>query len=441
MEVLKMKRKIVLVSILAVGGLTSLAVLGSMSTKITSFTDRGNTTHTIGKRMAVNVIENNDVELDPLDYVPYNTGDRVYGYYRVDVTKDDVAVGESVVIHESTYTFKPTEIGTYIVTFTQVRGDESPCSEDNIGVAEVVVEHLIEFYGTSEVALPNMGIMLYANAHDENFAYSITKDDVDVTASTIFTWTSADSSVSRTYFKADAGDYVLTVTADDEDSTTRSMNITVADDKTNIYGRDVNGTNYANRIVMGKDSETLFINAVANEEQSAKLGKNIPMTHDWTIEFDITDMKYVAQGQFDITKATENASDGWMGWEDIALGGKPGNDLWGFEADIIGSGWNTYQWRSNWQNTTTEFMPDPTDHSIGCGRGAGAYSQYGTGTHTYKIQCVTDTDGNVTYNYYIDNQIEAVHHTADAHDWGNGMDFYQLSARNFNGLVHNFSIK
>ncbi len=338
--------------------------------------------------------------------------------------------------------FIPYATGVYkVVATTHDLAYNSASCEGNIEVKEAPDSNVVSFNDTSNVALPNMGIMLYATAEEYDVTYTVKQGNNDVTDDTIFTWKSEDETISRTYFKADAGDYILTATANDASHSSRNMTIEVNSNKTNIYGRQVFGTNYANRMVVGKDSETLFVNASADEGQSAKIGKDIPMAHDWTIEFDVTDMKFVNQGKLFLTKATQNNTNDWVGWEDIALGGKPGNDLWGFEADIIGSGWNTYQWRSNWQNPTTEFMPDPTNPTIGCGRGAGAYSQYGTGTHTYKIQCITDTDGNVTYNYYIDNQIEVVHHTADAHDWANGMDSYQLSAQYFNGLVHNVTIK
>lgn len=136
-----------------------------------------------------------------------------------------------------------------------------------------------------------------------------------------------------------------------------------------------------------------------------------------------------------MTKNTLKEDGTGIGWEDLTVGGKPNNDLWGYESSVVGTGWVTYQWRSNWQDKTTEFMPDPLDPTKGCGRPASEYAQYGTGTHSYKIHAVLEEDGSVTYNYFIDGQPEVVHHTADAHDGGAGLDFFQFSGEHFNGIV------
>lgn len=72
-------------------------------------------------------------------------------------------------------------------------------------------------------------------------------------------------------------------------------------------------------------------------------------------------------------------------------------------------------------------MPDPNDHTKGCGREASSYDQYGVGTHHYKITCSMDNNGKVTYTYYIDNEIEVIHHTSEEHDNANGVDFIQFS--------------
>ena len=86
-------------------------------------------------------------------------------------------------------------------------------------------------------------------------------------------------------------------------------------------------------------------------------------------------------------------------------------------------------------------MPNPEDPTIGCGREAGAYTQYATGTHNYKVVCTTDAEGMVTYTYYIDNQIEAIHKLPAGHRNANSTDHFQIWCEKMNGIVTNVTLK
>ena len=190
----------------------------------------------------------------------------------------------------------------------------------------------------------------------------------------------------------------------------------------------------------------IFDGITATDGQTVKIAPSVGgLKTNWKIEFDITDLSYVKQGKMFITKNTKTPDGTDLGWEDLTIGGNVkadgSPDLWGYECNVLGTGWVSYQWRSNWQEPiTTEFMPNPNDPTKGCGRPAEAYSQYAVGTHHYTIECTTDGEGNVTYNYYIDNELEVVHHTADAHDNGNSLDFMQFSSEGMNGIVSNIKI-
>ncbi|MGN1077460.1 MAG: hypothetical protein ACI4ST_03000, partial [Candidatus Gallimonas sp.] len=165
---------------------------------------------------------------------------------------------------------------------------------------------------------------------------------------------------------------------------------------------------------------------------------------NWTISFDVTELDYTVTevtGKLNLTllSMTDTGANGQ--WEDLAVGGKAGDDLWGFESNTFGTGWVTYQWRTIWQGPVTdEFMPVQGDYTVGCGRDGSAYTQYGSGTHNWKIVCSTDESGVVTYTYYIDNEIEAVHTLTEAHNNMNVLNFLQFQSRYMKGIVSNISI-
>lgn len=350
-------------------------------------------------------------------------------------------------------TFTPALAGEYkVVATASDLAMNTTTVESKLVVEEpIVADTVIDVSQTTSVAMPNSGVVLYSSATKDDAPVGIAsiqafKGNEEVTSSTIFRHNSSTvEGLYYDYFKAPAGNYRLVFTA--EDGTTKEKEISVADSNTTVYGYtyyDIGTLIHEDKFIVGKDL-IIYLNNGANDRQTVKLGYGLKNLYDWTIEFDITDMAYSAQGKFFITKNTLNQEGTSIGWEDLTVGGncKPDGspDLWGYECSVIGSGWVSYQWRSNWQDKTTEFMPDPEDPTKGCGRPADAYSQYATGTHSYKIECTMDaTTGRVTYTYYIDGETEVVHVTKDAHNWGNGIGFIQFSGHHFNGIVSNIRV-
>ena len=350
-------------------------------------------------------------------------------------------------------TFTPAETGEYRVVATASDLAMNTTTVESTLVVEepIVADTIIDVSETTSVAMPNSGVILYSSATKNEVPVGIAsiqafKGNEEVTSSTIFKHTARTvEGISYDYFKAPAGNYRLVFTA--EDGTTKEKEISVADSNTTVYGYtyyDIGALIYEDKFIVGQDT-IIYVNNGASDRQTVKLGKGLKNIYNWTIEFDITDMAYTAQGKFFITKNTLNQEGKSLSWEDLTVGGNckadGSPDLWGYECDVLGSGWVSYQWRSNWQNKTTEFMPDPEDPTKGCGRPADAYAQYATGTHSYKIECtMDDTTGRVTYTYYIDGETEVVHVTKDAHNWGNGIGFIQFSGHHFNGIVSNIKV-
>lgn len=351
-------------------------------------------------------------------------------------------------------TFTPTEVGEYkvVATASDLAMNTTSVEKTLVVEAPVATDTIIDVTETSSVAMPNSGIILYYSASKDDNPVGISniqafKGDEEVTSSTIFKHTSSTvEGLAYDYFKAPAGNYKLVFTADD--GTTKEKEISVAESNTKVYGYtyyDIGTLIYENKFIVGKDT-IIYTNNGKDDKQTVKLGYGLSKLYNWTIEFKVTDMAYTAQGKFFITKNTLNQEGTSVGWEDLTLGGNckadGSPDLWGYECDVIGTGWVSYQWRSNWQDpVTTEFMPDPEDPTKGCGRGADAYSQYATGTHSYKIECTMDeTTGVVTYTYYIDGEKEVVHVTKEAHNYANGISSIQFSGHHFNGIVSDIKV-
>lgn len=349
-------------------------------------------------------------------------------------------------------TFTPNSEGEYkIVAEVNDLAYNTAKSETKIFVNKVDLEKtIIDVSETSPVAMPDSGIILYYHAKKDNVDVPITsikvlKGEEDVTSETLFTYSSKTvEDLSYQYFKAKEGNYKIIFTA--EDGSTKEKEINVSATNTTIYGYtyyDLSNLIYKDKFIVGKNT-IIYTNNGATDTQTVKLGMNVGKKYDWTIEFDITDLSYSAQGKMFITKNTINAEGTSIGWEDLSVGGNVkangDPDLWGYECKVVGDEWISYQWRSNWQNPTNEFMPDPNDRTKGCGRDASEYTQYGYGTHRYKIECRMNDEGVVTYTYYIDQEVEVIHVTKPAHNYGNGMDFIQFSGEHMNGIVSNISI-
>lgn len=349
--------------------------------------------------------------------------------------------------------FTPLSKGRYKVTaeVCDLMNNTASCEGTLVVNEKDLNKTQIDLDDISSVAMPNSGIILYPKATKlgedvEIKEYRVLdEEDDDVTEFTIKHFESKDGLVERDYFIAPEGNYKLIAIA--EDGTEKSKDINVAPYNTVIYGMeyfDIGTLVYENKFAIGRN-EVLYFNIKSNDRQTVKLGSSIAKgLKNWTIEYDVTDMYFQGQGKFIITKNTLNSNGQMIGWEDLTIGGKSnGNnqEFWGYECKLATSEWESYQWRSTWQNPTTEFMPDPSDHSKGCGREANEYQQYLLGTHSFKLECVTDEETDVvTYRYYIDGELEAVHVSPASHNDANIVDFYQLSAERFNGLISNFRI-
>ncbi len=357
--------------------------------------------------------------------------------------------GEEVATEGSSFT--PLEEGTYKIEASVNDLKMNEAKEETIIVVKEVDNDktIIDVSDTSSIAMPNSGIVLYYSARKDNQDVELSsikayKDNIEVTGTTIFEYNSeSNSAMKYKYFKAPIGNYTLEFTS--SDGVVKTKDISVSKSNTVVYDFEYFDTNtlvYEDKFIVGKNT-IIYLNN-NNSGQTVKLAPKISKIYNWTISFDITDLSYSAQGKLFITKSTLNVEGNFIAWEDLAVGGsvKDGNqDLWGYEASVHGTGWVTYQWRSNWQEKTDEFMPDPSDPSKGCGRGADEYSQYAIGTHSYKISCEMDDNGKVTYLYYIDNELEVVHHTSSSHDYANGLDFIQFSSDNMNGIVSNICVQ
>ena len=307
---------------------------------------------------------------------------------------------------------------------------------------------LIDLTRTSSEGRTNTGMVIYYDAKLDDVDVTPTsikigyggpsfEESNDVTSTVLSNYTATTNpNLSFLVFKPNiAGDYFLEVIVGDISKTKK---ITVTDTTSKIYGFDFFESGF-DHLIIGQN--TVIFDNVPASSRTGKIGFNHGMKKDWTLSFDITDLKYSAMGKLFVTMGMAFENGGFAGWEDLTIGGNINNDLWGYETSTIGTGWQTYQWRSNWQDPTNEFKPDPLDSTKGCARGAEEYAQYATGTHSYKIECRTNENGSVTYYFYIDNQIEAVHNLPAAHNNINSNDFLQFWSENMSGIVTNISIK
>lgn len=355
--------------------------------------------------------------------------------------------GNDVLVENKTFT--PAVEGEYTVTATLTDPANNTVTETaKINVEPVVIKEInINLTKTSSFARVGSGIILYPEVFDDEteveysslaFMFGTTYEEaVDVTANvlSVHEATTVGDMKFDVFTPVEAGNYWFVVNYED---TVAYKKIAADTNTASIYGWTYFDANFTGVIV--GNNEIIYTNPNGGYK-TGKLGKNIDRVTNWEISYDVTDLRYRAQGKLGITEAATKADGTFGGWEDLTIGGNVNNDLWGYETSTVGTGWQTYQWRSNWQNKTTEFMPDPSDNTKGCGRGAPAYTQYATGTHSYKITASTGAEGNVTYTYYIDGELEAVHHLPAAHNNINSFDFFQFWAESMNGIVTNIQVK
>ncbi|MDR0832469.1 MAG: hypothetical protein LBM99_06190, partial [Bacillales bacterium] len=297
----------------------------------------------------------------------------------------------NAVVETENDTFTPLVVGDYSLS-VKVKDLAGNVGEETTVlhvVPKPVQDTIIDLTETASVARVGGGIIIYASAtHQEvpvtNLAYKAFLGGVDVSATVLREITSNDTSLKYQVFApTSAGIYDLQVSVND---VSEHLSIEASTSLTSVYGFTYYDAGFEG-VIVGRDE---VIYATPTGLETGKLGKGLSRVTNWELSFDLTDLSFSKNNGSIWYTLESKKSDGTGGnWEDIRVGGNQGTDLWGYEASIIGSGWNTYQWRSNWQDKTTEFMPNPEDASIGCGRGSGEYAQYATGTHHYKVICTT----------------------------------------------------
>lgn len=415
--------------------------------------------NTAGKISVANFgpIEDNVSPEVTLSYSEYTTDDTIhlgsgvsitdngdYGHLIVPHFKVVGPDGNEVSVHEKA--FDPVLVGDYEVTCSvhDIAGNKAEATTTITVTEPAVMPYEFNLEMMSPVARTGTGIVLYYSVTQDGTPVEVDEVKIlkgnsletaeDVTATMYEVVESADKSLKFEVFTPNAeGIYLLKLTVD---GNVRTKQISVTDSCSEVYGQKY-WENAYNNFIMGRN--TYIYRNVPSGGSVGKIGNNFARKTNWTLSFDITDLKFSAQGKFGVTLASGKANGDFGGWEDLAIGGNINDDLWGYETSTVGTGWQTYQWRSNWQDPTTEFMPDPSDHTIGCGRDAAAYKQYAVGTHNYRIECRTDASGAVTYSFYIDNMIEAVHRLPAGHNDINSTDFMQFWSNNMNGIITNFA--
>lgn len=319
---------------------------------------------------------------------------------------------------------------------------------------------VVDLDETASVTVPLIGTKIYVSATDEtdgdlsdskNVEIKIYSGaNIDVTKDAYYVYDDETGGRHHVFLPTSTGTYkiVCTVTNSQNYSTSATKEINVVSDYegTEIYGWKVYDIDLGgDEIILCKDRLIFTEGSVANSAKIAVAEVSEAYLKNWTISFDITGLKYTVgdtlTGKLNLTLMSMTGKGADSQFEDIAVGGKVGNDLWGFEANLYGVGsWVTYQWRTVWDNPTKEFMPVPDDYTVGCGRDASAYTQYAEGTHNWKIVCSTDENGTVTYTYYIDDQIEAVHKLPETHNNMNVLNFLQFQSQYMAGIVSDIRV-
>jgi hypothetical protein len=236
-----------------------------------------------------------------------------------------------------------------------------------------------------------------------------------------------------------------------------SRTVSVSDGVNAVYGYTVEGTKNLDKMAVGKDGTVIFgegIDGTGNASLSRSDLGNATFEGSWEMSYYLTDLKYNDQGKFFTTLHLENTDDPDVDiiWDDVTVGGKANNDLWGYEANIYGTGWRTYEWRGVWQDpTTNEFKhPDvPASDRFGTNyngngfREAPGYRQYGFGKHKYTVKYLVNAEtGAVTIDYYIDDIPECRHVTAAAHNKYTKLQYVKIfSEKQMSGIMTGLTFK
>lgn len=381
------------------------------------------------------------------------------GYETVMTPKYTVVNKTGVVVPLTGGSFTLAEGQEYTVTctVTDFSGNEGSASVKIVPEVRDSNLPVVSLERTASVTVPSIGTKIYVDATDETDGDISNGDNVeikvysgsnvDVTADAYYLYETGGEK-HHVFIPSAAGTYriVCSVKNSKNYSTSVTKEITVVSDYegTEVYGWKAYDMGLGGDEIILADGKLVFTRgSLENSAKIALASVTDSFYKNWTLSFNVTDLQYTVTdtktGKLNLTLLSMAGREDGK-WEDIALGGKSGNDLWGYETCLFGCNWMSYQWRTVWQNPTEEFMPVVGDYTVGCGRDAGEYAKYGTGTHNYKIVCSTDTDGKVTYTYYIDNEIEAIHHLGDTHDNINTMNFLQFQSQYMKGTVSDISV-
>ncbi|MDR1093352.1 MAG: hypothetical protein LBL66_04305 [Clostridiales bacterium] len=391
------------------------------------------------------------------------------------------------------FTFRVGEGGQYTAKFTMKGAYGNTVVREYVfGVAEPdVPAPVVSFAGNTAVSKTNLGVILDYSVSDETDG-DCTKNAVvrvwrgedktgdEVTDSVIFDKANATANKATTntenyptdpeYFTR-AGDMVYKIFRPNapgkyyiEVGYVNSLGaagaashiVNVSNGTNEVYGYSLEGSKNLDKIAVGKDGTVIFdagIDGTGNATLTrGDLGAAM-FAGSWEMSYYLTDLAYGAQGKFMTTLYLAKSDDpaAALIWDDVAVGGNMNNDLWGFEANIYGTGWTTYEWRGVWQDETDAFKhpgaPEKdrlgTEYNDNGFREAPGYVQYGFGTHKYTVRYVVAADtGAVTVGYYIDDVAEARHETAAAHNKYSVLTGVKLfSERQMSGIMTGLTFK
>jgi hypothetical protein len=221
-----------------------------------------------------------------------------------------------------------------------------------------------------------------------------------------------------------AGEYTMQVGYDNYLS---EKKITVADDNAALYKFSEVDTTWGSamdKTVVTEDG-VIFEN-MAPDSKAAKYNVVVNVANNWEIKFKTKDMasaKTDGEWPFAALKMTliigSDTKQGLV-FDDLMLPCKPNDDCWGWASIMSGASEVAYAWAA-WGVTqkTDEFKPSPDYGYTGL-----SY----LGEHEWKVVCSMAEDGVVTFRFYMDNELFAVHDTSTQYgnEIGNHTGFSHL---------------
>lgn len=380
----------------------------------------------------------------------------------IDATRATLFKGDAVVENAVTgnaadgFKFTPAEAGIYVFRVNTVTAGRELSKDFEFTVSGANATD-IDMSRNTTVARPNVAMMIYGDGAETLKVY---KGDtfaaaVDVTEDIVETYTTEtlENNVTYTYFRpAEAGTYYVAAQKGTGDTAAlRVSKINVAANVLEIYDDEELdlGNGNLDKVVWG-NNEMLFLNkGEANYETSKVVYNNTVLaTGDFAIEFKVTDLGFQGGNK----KLFFSVLLG--GWRDFFIEGKlnadkaEGYEFWGYGSNFPGTSWIEYQWKSTWQQPTTDaYIPDDSegynrDEHDGkpefAFREGGEYAQYLTGTHTYRVEFRMTEEGVYTVYYYIDGRPEATHR--DVNMGGNTLDCLVINSQSMSGVLHDLKV-